>query len=67
MVRTAMTAEIETGASDFLILREYADKYILYRSASGDLWPTPKSHISAMRVGSMDDLLKDRIEASAQR
>jgi hypothetical protein len=54
----------DNGAADFLILREYSDKYILYRYASNDIWPAPKVHISAIRVGSMDDLLQKRIEAS---
>lgn len=60
----AATVGGNIGGANFFILREYSDKYILYRAKSKDIWPTPKSHISAIRVGSMDDLLKERIEGS---
>jgi len=43
--------------SIFYLLRDYPDKFILYNTASGGVWPVPKSHIALMQIGAPEDVL----------
>lgn len=47
--------------SSFLVVREYSDKFVLYDDFTKEIWPVPKSHVSAMRIGAPDDLLEKGI------
>jgi len=53
-----------TGLADFLLVREYPDKYILYHKHTRSVWPVRKSDILAMRMGQWQDLLAVSIKGS---
>ena len=50
------------GFANFLLVREYPDKYILYHKNTRSIWPVQKADILAMQMGPRQDLLALKLE-----
>jgi hypothetical protein len=52
------------GFANFLLVREYPDKFILYYKKTRSIWPVLKSNVSAIQIGPREDLLALKFEGS---